>query len=33
MIPTGAKVADRIPDEAIVVRGGRNLPEDLERMP
>jgi hypothetical protein len=24
-------VADRIPDEAIVVRGGRNLPEDLWR--
>ena len=24
-------MADRIPDEALVVRGGRNLPEDLRR--
>jgi choline dehydrogenase-like flavoprotein len=24
-------VAERIPDEALVVRGGRNLPEDLRR--
>ena len=24
-------MGDRIPDEALVVRGGRNLPEDLER--
>jgi hypothetical protein len=24
-------MAERIPDEAIVVRGGRNQPEDLER--
>lgn len=24
-------MADRIPDEALVVRGGRNRPEDLDR--
>src|SRR5438105_5762107 len=24
-------MADKIPDEAIVMRGGRNLPEDLRR--
>jgi hypothetical protein len=24
-------LAERIPDEALVVRGGRNLPEDLRR--
>jgi hypothetical protein len=24
-------VAERIPDEALVVRGGRNEPEDLRR--
>jgi hypothetical protein len=24
-------MAERIPDEAVIVRGGRNLPEDLRR--
>ena len=24
-------MADRLPDEAVVVRGGRNLPDDLRR--
>jgi hypothetical protein len=24
-------MAERIPDEAVVIRGGRNLPEDLRR--